>query len=126
MPSGRSKPRLVTAGLAISISLLVAGCGGVGSGGAKGNQARFLLLAHQPLAGSLISWPDARLLSLGQQACAAMDTNTSSDQIVAQLGNDPLPGSADYNAYSFIIVDAASELCPVHKSQFSGSGIPGM
>jgi ABC-type uncharacterized transport system auxiliary subunit len=122
MPAGRSKQRLA---VALSLAALLAGCGGAGSG-AKGNQTRFLLLAHQPLAGSLNSWPDARLLDLGQQACVAMDSNTSSDQIVAQLGNDPLPGSADYNAYSFIVVDAASELCPVHKAQFSGAGLPGL
>ena len=111
--------------LVLGVVLFAAGCGGAVSA-AKGNQTRYLLLAHQPLAGSLTSWPDARLLDLGQQACAAMDTNTSSDQIVAQLGNDPLPGSADYNAYSFIVVDAASELCPTHKAQFSGGGLPGM
>jgi hypothetical protein len=99
-----------------------AGCSG-GSGGAKGNETRFLLLAHQPLSGSLRTMPDARLLDLGHQACAALDANASSDDVVAQLGGNPLPGSADYNAYSFIVVDAATELCPAHKAQFS-NGVP--
>ncbi len=112
--------RRLLAVVAAGLVLAAAGCGGAGAGGAKGAETRFLLLAHQPLSGSLGSMPDARLVSLGHQACAAMDTNASSDDIVAQLGNNPLPGSADYNAYSFLVVDAATELCPSHKSQFSG------
>lgn len=117
-------PRLVPAVVvAVGLVVVAAGCGGAVSG-AKGAETRFLLLAHQPLSGQLVSMPDARLLELGHQACAAMDTNVSSDAIVAQMGNDPLPGSADYNAYSFIMADAATELCPTHKGQFSG-GIPG-
>jgi hypothetical protein len=110
--------------LAVLVVALFAasGCGG-GSGGAKGNETRFLLLAHQPLSGSLRTMPDTRLLDLGHQACAALDANGSSDDVVAQLGGNPLPGSADYNAYSFLVVDAATELCPTHKAQF-GNGIP--
>ncbi len=113
----------VLAVMAAGLLVAAAGCGGAGSGGAKGAETRFLLLAHEPLSGSLSSMPNARLLDLGHQACAAMDTNASSDDIVSQLGNNPLPGSADYNAYSYLVVDAATELCPSHKSQFSG-GIP--
>jgi hypothetical protein len=32
-----------------------------------------------------------------------------------------LPGSAVYNDMSFVVVDAASELCPQHKGEVSGS-----
>jgi hypothetical protein len=109
---------LIVAGLTVA----AAGCRS-GSGGAKGAETRFLLLAHQPLAGSLRTMPDARLVVLGHQACAALDANASSDDVVAELGGNPLPGSADYNAYSFIVVDAATELCPAHRSQFGG-GLP--
>jgi hypothetical protein len=115
--------RLARLGFAAGIALVIAGCGTGGSGGAKGAETRFLLLAHQPLSGSLRTMPDAHLVDLGHQACAALDANASSDEVVAELGGNPLPGSAEYNEYSFIVVDAATELCPQHKSQF-GDTLP--
>lgn len=41
--------------------------------------------------------------------------------IVADLGSDPLPGRADFNAYRFVVVDAAMHLCPAHRSEFSST-----
>jgi hypothetical protein len=99
--------------------VLACGCGGGAASGAAGADARFLLLAHQPLSGQLHTMADTRLLELGHQACAAMDANASPADIVAELGGSPEPGSADFNTYSFLVVDAATELCPTHKSQFS-------
>ncbi|MHB8512142.1 MAG: DUF732 domain-containing protein [Actinomycetota bacterium] len=84
-------------------------------------RVQFLLLAHQPLAGSLSSATDSTLVELGQRACSSMDAHVRSDQIVAQIGGNPEPGSAEFNAYSFIVVDAALHLCPQHKAEFSST-----
>lgn len=106
--------------LLISIALIaLAACGG--GSAPNGGQTRFLLLVHTPLSGELSSAPDARLLDLGHRACADLDQNEASDQIVADIGNDPEPGSADFNSYSYVVVTAASQLCPTHKAEFSGS-----
>jgi hypothetical protein len=108
--------------LVVSIALIsLAACGG--GSAPNGGQTRFLLLVHTPLSGELSSAPDARLLDLGHRACAAMDRNEASDQIVADLGDNPEPGSAAFNAYSYVVVAAASQLCPGHKAEFSG-GLP--
>jgi len=95
---------------------LLVGCGG----GSAPNHGRttFLLIAHQPLAGELAASSDRDLLDLGSRACAEMDRKTPSDQIVADLGDSPEPGSARFNSYSFLVVAAASQLCPAHKAQF--------
>src|SRR5207302_7642894 len=78
--------------LAVALVLVsLAACGG--GSAPNGGQTRFLLLAHVPLAGSLSTAPDATLLDLGHRACAEMDTNTPSDQIVADIGGNPEPGS---------------------------------
>jgi len=106
--------------LIICIALIaLAACGG--GSAPNGGQTRFLLLIHSPLSGELSSAPDAQLLDLGHRACTEMDQNVSSDQIVADLGNNPDPGSASFNAYSYVVVAAASQLCPTHKSEFSGT-----
>jgi len=108
--------------LAISILLVaLVACGG--GSAPNGGRTRFLLLVHVPLAGSLSKAPDATLLDLGHRACADMDTNTPSDQIVADIGNNPEPGSEAFNAYSYVMVAAASQLCPSHKPQF-GATLP--
>jgi len=108
------------------LSLLVL-CALVSCGGGSapnGGQTRFLLLAHVPLAGQLSSAPDAQLLDIGSRACSEMNAGTSSDRIVEGLGNNPEPGSAEYNAFSYVIVAAATELCPKHKAEFSGGMTP--
>ena len=103
----------------ISIALIVlAACGG--GSAPNGGQTRFLLLVHVPLAGELSTAPDATLLDLGHRACTEMDARTPSDQIVADIGNNPEPGSAAFNAYSYIVVAAAMQLCPGHKAEFNG------
>jgi hypothetical protein len=108
----------------LALSLSIGACGG-GHSSRAGGEARFLLLAHQPLAGSLRTESDIHLLDLGHQACAAFDGHANSDQVVTQLGGpEALPGSATYNDMSFVVVDAASELCPQHKGEVSGA-IPG-
>lgn len=108
--------------LAILLILVsMAACGG--GSAPNGGQTRFLLLVHVPLAGQLSSAPDATLLDLGHRACTEMDANTPSDQIVADIGNNPDPGSAAFNAYSYVMVAAATQLCPGHKAEFSG-GFP--
>jgi len=78
-----------------------------------------LLLAHQPLGGTLATESDARLLDIGDRACNDMDAGAPSDRIVADIGGDPEPGSAEFNAYSYVVVAAASQLCPNHKAEFS-------
>jgi hypothetical protein len=108
--------------LCLLVLCALASCGG--GSAPNGGQTRFLLLAHVPLAGQLSSAPDAQLLDLGHRACAEMDTNTASDQIVADLGGNPEPGSAAFNAYSYVVVAAATQLCPTHKQAFGG-GMPG-
>ena len=108
--------------LAVALVLVsLAACGG--GSAPNGGQTRFLLLAHVPLAGSLSKAPDATLLDLGHRACAEMDTNTPSDQIVVDIGSNPEPGSEAFNAYSYVVVAAASQLCPSHKPQF-GTTLP--
>jgi hypothetical protein len=105
----------------VFVLLALASCGG--GSAPNGGQTRFLLLAHVPLAGSLSSAPDATLLDLGHRACAEMDQGKASDQIVAGLGDDPDPGSESFNAYSYVVVAAAQQLCPSHRQQF-GSTLP--
>jgi hypothetical protein len=108
--------------LLISIALIaLAACGG--GSAPNGGQTRFLLLAHVPLAGQLSTAPDATLLDLGRRACTEMDARAPSDQIVADIGNNPEPGSAAFNAYSYVMVAAATQLGPGHKAEFSG-GLP--
>jgi hypothetical protein len=102
----------------LCLLLALAACGG--GSAPNGGQTRFLLLVHVPLAGELSTAPDATLLDLGHRACTKMDARTPSDQIVADIGNNPEPGSAAFNAYSYVVVAAATQLCPGHKSEFSG------
>ena len=110
------------------VSMLTAGlmfkfCGG--SGETKdAPERRFLLLMHSPLSGSL-GRSDAELVTLGRQACSDMDQHMPSDQIVASLSGNAEPGSAQFNAYSFLVVSAATELCPAHKQDFQG-GLGGL
>jgi len=113
----RDVKRLVIAGILLA---LVACSGGSAP---NGGRTRFLLLAHVPLAGSLSSASDATLFDLGHRACADMDQGKASDQIVADLGNDPEPGSEAFNSYSYIVVVAAQQLCPAHRPQF-GATLP--
>lgn len=104
------------------IAFVLAACGG--GSAPDGGRTRFLLLAHVPLAGELSSARDAQLLDIGHRACVEMDANTPSDQIVADVGGNPEPGSAAFNAYSYVVVAAAMQLCPTHKAQF-GNALPG-
>ena len=105
--------------LVVGALLALAACGG--GSAPNGGQTRFLLLAHVPLAGSLARAPDATLLDLGHHACTELDQGKASDQIVADLGNDPEPGSEAFNAYSYVVVAAAQQLCPSHRPQFNAT-----
>jgi hypothetical protein len=104
--------------ITIALIALVA-CGG--GSAPNGGSTRFLLLVHVPLAGSLSSASDATLLGLGRRACAELDQNTPSDQIVADIGGNPEPGSEAFNSYSFLVVAAAQQLCPAHRGEFSAT-----
>lgn len=111
----------------LSVALLVLPLASVACGGGDasgGGQKRFLLLTRNPLSGQVAAAGDGALLDLGRRACTEMDSNISSDQIVADLGGNPEPGSAQFNAYSYIVVTAATELCPAHKAIFSTPGLP--
>ena len=102
----------------VGLLAALAGCGGRGR---SNPSALYLTLVHQPLAGELSTASDQRLLALGRQACQQMDSGAAADQVVAGIGGNPEPGSAAFNAYSFVAVAAADYLCPAHKSVFSGS-----
>jgi len=109
----------------LAVSLILAALVACEGGSApQGGQTRFLLLTHNPLAGQLSSTDDANLLSIGQRACSEMDANIPPDQIVADLGGNAQPGSAQFNSYSYIVVTAATQLCPGHKSIFSTPYVP--
>jgi hypothetical protein len=109
----------------VTLVVLAAALSACGGGSAPdGSRTRFLLLAHMPIGGQLATAPDARLLDIGHQTCTKLDAHTSSDQIVSDLGGGE-PGSAEFNAYSYVVIAAATELCPTHKGEFSGTGIPG-
>jgi hypothetical protein len=107
--------------VSVMLAALVACEGGSAPGG---GQTRFLLLTHNPAAGQLASAGDGQLLSLGQRACGEMDQHISPDQIVSDLSGNAQPGSAEYNTYSYIVVTAATELCPGHKAVFSTPYLP--
>ena len=113
----RDMKRLAIAG----VLLALAGCGG--GSAPNGGRTRFLLLAHVPLAGSLSSAPDATLLDLGHRACTELDQGKASDEIVGDLGGNPEPGSEAFNAYSYVVVAAAQQLCPSHRPQL-GATLP--
>ena len=99
----------------------LAACGGGGDGHAGApNQAAFLTIVHSPLTGAIGTRDDATLLGLGQRACGDLDRGMRSDAVVADLGGDPMPGSADFNGYSMVTAAAARELCPAHKADFAG------
>src|SRR5438552_2992418 len=103
--------RLLTMLVLSMSSMLAAGlmlkfCGGSGETKAA-PEKRFLLLMHSPLSGSLGD-PDAQLVTLGHQACSMLDQHRPSDQIVAALSGNAEPGSAEYNASSFLVVSAAT------------------
>lgn len=101
--------------------LALTACGGAGGASKDAGQRRFLLVVHSRLAGSISAKPDAELVALGQQVCADLDAHQTSDQVVTTMSGDALPGSAPYNAYSFLVVSAASDLCPNHAAEFGGT-----
>jgi hypothetical protein len=107
------------------VSLALAALVACESGSAPGGgQTRYLLLAHNAVSGQLASADDGTLLSLGKRACSEMDANISPDQVVADIGGNPEPGSAQFNSYSYLVVTAATELCPGHKAVFSTPKLP--
>lgn len=114
--------RPILAVVAAAGLLVLGGCGGGQKSGP--NTAAFLTVMHSPLSGSLSTSADASLIASGQRACADMDRGLPADQVVADIAGNPEPGSAAFNAYSFLAAAAARELCPTHKAQFSGSAIP--
>ena len=117
---------MVTVAAVIAAAVGVSACGGGGSGGAaKPNQAAYLTIVHSPLVGALAARDDATLVALGQRACGDLDNGMRSDQVVADLGGGPLPGSADFNGYSMITAAAARELCPAHRSAFQAGALAG-
>ena len=103
--------------------LLVVALGACGGGGDSGNggEKRFLLLMHTSLAGSISSKPDAELLDLGHRACAGLDSGQRSDEVVASLSADALPGSAEFNTYAYLVANAGTALCPDHKREFQNT-----
>jgi hypothetical protein len=114
--------RTTTAAALFAAAVLAAACSGSAASDAP-NQALYLTLVRNPATGTLAQRDDATLVALGERACADMDRGLPSDQVVADLGGDPLPGSADFNAYSVVTAAAARALCPAHKSDFAN--LPG-
>ena len=112
----------VTVAAVVAAAVTVGACGGGGSGGADApNQAAYLTIVHSPLVGTLAARDDATLLGLGQRACGDLDNGMRSDAVVADLGGDPLPGSAEFNGYSMITAAAARDLCPAHRAEFQAA-----
>jgi len=99
-----------------ALVFVVAACGGGGAPKDAG-QTKFLLVMHSPLAGAIASKPDADLLQLGHTACAGLDAGQSSDAVVTTMSGDALPGSAEFNEYSYLVVSAASDLCTAHAAE---------
>jgi hypothetical protein len=97
------------------------GCGGTSGVAKDAGRRRFLLVVHSPMAGAISARSDTDLVALGQQACAALGAHQSSDEVVTTMAGDALPGSAEYNSYSFLVVSAASDLCPDHAADFKGT-----
>jgi hypothetical protein len=112
---------VVSAVLVTASVLIVSACGGGGGADSAPNTAAYLTFVHSPMVGTLSSQPDATLLAIGNRACGDLDRGMRSDAVVADIGGNPLPGSADFNGYSFVTVAAARELCPAHKADFAGS-----
>ena len=100
----------------LALVVLLAGCGGGGKTKDAG-QKQFLLMMHSPLAGAISAKPDAELVQLGQTACAGLDAHQSSDAVVTSMSGNALPGRAEFNEYSFLVVAAASDLCVAHKAE---------
>jgi len=88
------------------------------------NTAMFLTLNHTSLAGPFAKKTDAELLRIGHRACADMDKGMRSDDVVAEIGGSPEPGSAAFNGYAFVAATAARALCPKHQDVFTGVPIP--
>ena len=106
---------------------LLAACGGGGSSAPKRNEALYLTLVHSPMSGPFSGKDNASLISLGDRACHDLDAGMSSDAVVSDLGGDALPGSAEFNGYSFIEATAARELCPAHAGSTDGAeSLPGL
>jgi hypothetical protein len=115
--------KATTAAAALLAAAVLAGACGSSAASNAPNPALYLTLVRNPVTGGLGQRDDATLVALGQRACADMDRGLPSDQVVADLGGDPLPGSADFNAYSVVTAAAARALCPAHKSDFAN--VPG-
>lgn len=113
--------------LGLAGALVLAACGGGGSGAPKRNEALFLTLMHSPMSGVYATKDDASLLALGDRACRDLDAGMSSDAVVADLGSDALPGSAEFNGLAFVEATAARELCPANAGSTDGAGsLPGL
>lgn len=110
--------------IAVVLVLAAVACGGSGSSN-DGGERRFLIVMHTALAGSISSKPDTELLDLGHRACTELDSGKHSDEVVASLSGDALPGTAEFNGYAYLVASAGTELCPSHKKDFQGT-IPGL
>jgi hypothetical protein len=113
------RPPVVTLMAILAAAMTLGACGASKSGSADApNPTAYLSIVHSPLAGTIATQDDASLLALGQRACGDLDRGLRSDAVVADLGGDPLPGSADFNTYSVVTAAAARELCPTHRAEF--------
>lgn len=105
----------------VASTAMLGACGGGGGDANASNQAAYLTIVHSPVAGTLATRDDTTLLSLGRRACGDLDRGMRSDAVVADLGGNQLPGSADFNAYSMVTAAAARELCPAHRADFQAT-----
>ena len=111
--------------IVLLLVVALAACAGGGGDSKEGGEKRFLLVMHTALAGSISSKPDTELLELGHRACDGLDRGQRSDEVVASLSADALPGSAEFNGYAYLVASAGTELCPEHEREFQGT-VPGM
>jgi hypothetical protein len=96
-----------------ALSVALPACGGAKTAGP--NTAAFLTIVRHPLTGNVGGVSDDDALRQGRRACADLDAGMRSDDVVADIGGDPEPGSAAFNSAAILVAAATHELCPGHS-----------
>jgi hypothetical protein len=114
VPAGGADDASMRRVVALAVVLTVfAACGGAGRKSGP-NPAAYLTIVRHPLTGGT-SASDAELLQTGRRACADLSAGMRSDDVVADIGGDPEPGSAAFNSAAIVLAAASRELCPANR-----------